>query len=100
MKKNKVTWEEVIQKFDLFEKQLDAKVYDAKSDDFFTDIIEDFTNGNFEQTQIQEAKNRMILIQHKIKQLRQDLLQRSNDLLTQKSQFDSYHKAMYINKRN
>ena len=100
MKKNMTTWEQVLQKFDQFEKQLDTKVYDTISDNFFADIREDITNGDFKRHQIQEAKNRIVLIQHKIAQLRQDLQQQSNSLLAQKSQFDSYLKTMHINKRN
>ncbi|WPY00554.1 hypothetical protein Trichorick_00434 [Candidatus Trichorickettsia mobilis] len=100
MNKNKVTWEEILQKFDQFEHLLDTNIHDSKLNDFFVNIREDFSNGTFQQCHIIEAKNRVTNIIQKIAERKQDLQQQSNNLIKQRSQFDSYIKVSHINKKN
>lgn len=100
MEKNKVTWEEMLQKFDQFEQLLDTNIHDSKLNDFFVNIREGFSNGTFQQQHIVEAKNRVTNIIQKIAERKQDLQQQSNNLIKQRSQFDSYIKVSHINKKN
>lgn len=100
MIKKQTTWEEILQKFDLFEQHLGSDIYDKELDVFFIDLKEYFTNKEFEQWQIAKAQERIQDIIHKIKQLTQEAQDKSIELAHKQKQFNSYIKTEYLGNKH
>jgi N-glycosylase/DNA lyase len=93
---NKNNWEKIISKFDSFELELSKDINNNSLNDFFKSIREYFENNSFKKWQIEEAKKRTLKIMTILEELKKDLQLRSSELLSKKSQFDSYLKSSSI----
>ena len=58
MQKKQVTWDDIVEKFDTFERKMDKDINDKFLGDFFNSLKEDFDNNKFEKWQIEESQRR------------------------------------------
>ena len=93
MQKKQVTWDDIVEKFDTFERKMDKDINDKFLGDFFNSLKEDFDNNKFEKWQIEESQRRTEQIILALDKLKIKLQQRSVALLENSVKLKNYIKS-------
>ena len=93
MQKKQVTWDDIVEKFDTFERKMDKDINDKFLGDFFNSLKEDFDNNKFEKWQIEESQRRTEQIILALDKLKIKLQQRSVALLENNVKLKHYIKS-------
>ena len=93
MQKKQVTWDDIVEKFDIFERKMEEDINDKSLGDFFNSLKEDFDNNKFEKWQIEESQRRTEQIILALDKLKIKLQQRSVALLENNVKLKHYIKS-------
>lgn len=98
--KEKITWEEVIDKFNIFEQKLQDNIQDDYVMYFFDSITEDLKQSAFEKWQLIEIQQRVTKVRTILNQMKHQIHQDQERIDKHYEGMRSYLKAVQNQKDN
>ena len=98
MTSKKLTWQQVIEKFDEFEKKFKTNPSDSSLPEFFEAFGEILNKNTYTTEELQEIRDRMLNLREVFAEKRVELTEKSHEVLDRHKQVSQYLKTSHIKK--
>ncbi len=98
MNSKKLTWEQVIKKFDEFEQKFKTNPADSALPEFFETFGEIISENVYTTEELKEIRNKMLNLREIFAEARKELTEKSHEALDRHKQVSQYLKTSHIKK--